>query len=182
MQELATKLEAYETEAWPIEAILDVELLSAQVVDPCVGYFAIADIVAKRGYQVETRDIYQWNITRAPDVICNYLNHFEDLSGKTVIMNPPFSLACQFVDHCRALGARKIICFQRYSWREGTFANRGSWWEANPPARIWLCGDRAQCLRFDLRGQKLAKPPTAHAWFVWENGHRGAEITRGLYK
>ena len=108
-----------------------------------------------------------------------------DWKTETVFMNPPFSLACEFVDHARMMGARKIICFQRYAWREGALdgqSKRGTWWEKNPPARIWLCGDRAQCLRFDLRGQNIPKPPTAHAWFVWERGHRGAEITRGLYK
>lgn len=180
MIELAKRLEAYETEQWPIRAILKCEILTTNVIDPCCGFDAIARTVEKYGHSVKRIDIHKWAEINGL-IVKDYLSHFEDLSEKTVIMNPPFSLACQFVDHSRMMNARKIICFQRYAWREGTFKNRGKWWEENPPCRIWLCGDRAQCKRFDLRHEQMAKPPTAHAWFVWERDHRGAEITRALF-
>ena len=184
IKELATKLEAYETEQWPIDAILDVELMTKKVIDPCCGFGVLGQAAEQKGYWVKFIDIHPW-LDETNIIIKDFLTHFEDLNETTVFMNPPFSLACEFVDHARMMGARKIICFQRYAWREGALdgqSKRGTWWEKNPPARIWLCGDRAQCLRFDLRGQNIPKPPTAHAWFVWERGHRGAEITRGLYK
>jgi len=184
IKELAQKLEGYETEQWPIDAILDVELMTKNVLDPCCGFGVLGDAALYRRHNVRFMDIYRWsdvlNLT-----VKDFLKHFEDLSNTTVFMNPPFSKACEFVDHARMMGARKIICFQRHAWREGsidTGKKRGAWWEKNPPARTWLCGDRAQCLRFDLRGQDIAKPPTAHSWFVWERGHKGAEITRALYK
>lgn len=182
---MAGELEGFETDLWAAMRVLDFELMTTKVLDPCVGFWRLADVAIDRGHRVITVDIHQWDEERQPDYIQNFLTLDIDLSEFTVFMNPPFSLACEFVDHARSLGARKIICFQRYAWREGAINSgkkRGSWWEANPPARIWLCGDRAQCIRFDLRGQKLSAPPTAHAFFVWEKGHRGAEITRGLYK
>lgn len=185
IKKLAQDLEGYETEQWPIEAILDVELMTRKVLDPCLGFGVLAAEAMKRGHDVNTIDIHAWNDNFPPHHLLDFLTYFEDLSDTTVFMNPPFSKACEFVDHARMMGARKIICFQRQAWREGSLEGgkkRGAWWEANPPARTWLCGDRAQCLRFDLRGQNIAKPPTAHSWFVWERGHKGAEITRGLYK
>ena len=183
IKDLAKKLEGYETEQGPIDAILDVELMTYEVFDPCCGYGVLGKAAEYRGHYVTFMDIYPW-FEENNVVIQDFLKHFEDLSDTTVFMNPPFSLACEFVDHVRMMNARKIICFQRYAWREGALNDgkkRGAWWEKNPPSRIWLCGNRAQCLRFDLRGQNISKPPTAHAWFVWERGHRGAEVTRGLY-
>lgn len=184
MKSLAQKLEAYQTDAWCIDAILDVELLTPKVFDPCCGFGVMGDAAKDRGYKVTEMDIHDWS--GKPDIINkDFLMHFDNLFDTTVFMNPPFSKACQFVDHARMMNARKIVCFQRYAWREGSFGKgeqRGAWWEANPPSRTWLCGDRAQCLRFDLIGTQVAKPPTAHAWFVWERGHRGAEVTRALYK
>lgn len=190
MKELAKKLEGYETPQWAIDRILDVELMTGDVLDPCCGFGVLGQAALNLGYGVRFMDIYPW--ADIPNmVVKDFLTHFEDLSEETVFMNPPFSKACQFVDHARAMNARKIICFQRYSWREGALdgiSKRGAWWEKTPPARTWVCGDRAQCLRFDIRsgfdqdGKKIAPPPTVHAWFVWKRGHRGAEITRGLYK
>lgn len=185
-KELAEQLSAFETEQWAAEAIFDVELMTQYVVDPCCGFHRLSDEATKRGHTVRTIDIHKWDVNRPPDIINDWLLHFEDLSNATVFMNPPFPTACEFVDHARMMNARKIIVFQRYVWREGSFDSgkcRGEWWERNPPARVWVCGDRAQRLRFDLRNN----PPkngekTAHAWFVWERGHRGAEVTRAIYK
>ena len=188
IKELAQELEGYETEQWPVERILDVELMTHKVIDPCVGFGVFANEAKRRGHQVKTLDIHVWDENNPPDIVRNFLHYFEDATETTFFFNGPFSLVCEFVDHMRMMNARKIICFQRYAWREGCLIDqhgkpkRGTWWEANPPARIWLCGDRAQCIRFDLRDQVIAKPPTAHAFFIWERGHRGAEITRGLYK
>lgn len=185
IKELATKLEGFETPLWTAEAILDVELMTPRVIDPCTGFGMLANVARSQGHTVTTIDVHVWDENNPPDLVQDFLSYYDDLSDATVFMNPPFSKACQFVDHCFMLNARKIICFQRYAWREGALngtTKRGAWWEHRPPARTWVCGDRAQCLRFDLRGQKLSSPPTAHAWFVWERGHRGAEITRGLYR
>ena len=33
----------------------------------------------------------------------------------TIFMNPPFSKAVEFVEKAIALGARKIVCFQRFA-------------------------------------------------------------------
>lgn len=184
MKELAQQLEAYQTDQWCIDAILDVELMTQRVLDPCCGHGVLGVEAECRGHWVKYIDVHPW-CDENNVIITDFLTYFDDLTDTTVFMNPPFSLACDFVDHCRMMNARKIICFQRHAWREGSLNSgkkRGTWWEKNPPARTWLCGDRAQCLRFDLLGQDVAKPPTAHSWFVWERGHRGAEVTRALYK
>lgn len=208
--------EAFETPAWAIRAMLEVELLTQDVLDPCAGLGAIGyecEMAGIRGDRMREMDIEDWNRhfpgtrKRKHYIIerSDFLTRDDNLWGVTVVMNPPFSLAERFVDHSRVLGARKIVCFQRQAWRESI--DRREWWEKNPPARVWVCGARATCWRFDLlechdprgeslcanarqRGKKhetagcskcMGNSPTSNAWYVWEQGHKGAEVTSAIY-
>jgi len=212
LPDLCRRLEAYETPRWAIEAILDVELTTGLILDPCAGIGAIGEVCRDRDFDLEEMDIEDWS-KNLPGLAHlskrfwqrDFFEELSDLSDHTVIMNPPFTLAEAFVDHARRLNARKVICFQRQAWRES--GKRRGWWDANPPARVWVCGARATCWRFDLlqcqdpggheacanakrRGKKLETQgcahclggaPTSHAWYVWERNHKGAEVTSAIY-
>lgn len=188
LTDLCKRLEAFETPQWAIEAVLDVEVTTRKILDPCAGLGAIANVCWRAGFHVDAYDVEDWGkhlpglMTRVGAVRQkDFLYCYDDLFGVTVIMNPPFSLAERFVDHARALGARKIICFQRQAWRESV--GRREWWDKNPPARVWVCGARATCWRFDLLWKNGGKSgsPTSNAWYVWERGHKGAEVTSAIY-
>lgn len=186
IEQLAKALEAYETPTWAAESILDVEILTQHVIDPCVGRGVLADAAKRRGYYVTSQDIYDWGY-KGLCVTEDWLDPNpmpEHLLDKdfTVFLNPPFSKACEFVDKAFAMGARKVVCFQRYSWFESL--ERRQWFEKYPPARIWLCGERATCWRFDLADANngMGNTPTSHAWFVWERGHKGATVTSHIWK
>jgi hypothetical protein len=103
-------------------------------------------------------------------------------------MNPPFSKSEAFVKMAMLYGARKIVCFQRYDWFEGSDVKgkkRGAFWRDHRPARIWVCGDRANChlhsQSADRRKKKGGMKQT-YAFFVWEEGHAPAAITGHLFK
>lgn len=190
LEDLCKRVEAYETPFWAIDAVLDVELTTPHVMDPCAGLGAIGEVCRDRELLVEEMDIENW-----PQIMpdrCrvdarrfwqrDFFDELSDLSEITVIMNPPFTHAELFVDHAKRLNARKIICFQRQAWRES--ARRRQWWEANPPSRVWVCGARATCWRFDLLDTDLSQrggSSVSMAWYVWERGHRGAELTGAIY-
>jgi hypothetical protein len=202
LTEQALAAECYETPTWAAERILDVELMTARVLDPCCGTGVLSIAARRAGYDVASIDLHRWGYPDQhgqadflagddrPDWLTwpmfrgtpGYLRGNDPpLAGVTVFMNPPFSRATAFVDRARALGARKILCFQRLAFRESQ--TRRDWWQACPPARVWLCGDRAHCWRFDIPPeQRRSGTPTAHAWFVWEAGHRGAEMTGTIWK
>lgn len=217
-------LEAWETDPWVPPALLQVELLPRNVIDPCVGKGAWTIALRLAGYEVETVDIVDWSRhfaeADAPDHVADFLSidperldacRLAGRDGFAVVMNPPFSghdglLSCAFVDKALRMGARKVVCFQRFAWREA--GKRHGWWAANPPARVWLCVDRATCWRFDVphgcngtcekhinryerddRRQQglvngcracIGNTPTAHAVYVWERGHKGAEMMHAL--
>ena len=202
LTQLCKDLEAFETEPWAIEAILDVELMTPNVMDPCCGTGLMAAAAKTRGYDVSTFDIHDWSqtfpVAKRPDHIVDFLTVKPNgvSADWTYFLNPPFSKACEFVDKCKEVGARKIICFQRWAWRES--GGRAEWWARNPPSRIWLCIDRATCWRFDVPKEcvgegcgktnkiEKSKYPVCrkcmgnttqpHAFFVWERGHSGTAI------
>lgn len=203
------QFEFYETPKWAAERILDVELLTDSVLDPCAGRGVLGDALIAKGYDrkmIAEIDLNAWP-DQAPRVATpiDFLDEqirdelhplCHDWAGKdfSVIMNPPFSKACEFVSQALELGARKVLMFQRFSFLEST-ARRG-FFDELPPARIWLCGERAHCWRGDMpeedildengelivKGKKGRSSPTAHAWFVWERGHTGASQVQRLYK
>ena len=183
----AAAAEAWETPEWAARSILDVELMTPAVIDPCCGTGPLTKVAQSRGHAgVLAMDLYDWGFEGRSGVDWLTLDRAglpERFRAEafTVFMNPPFSLACEFVDHARALGARKIICFQRQAWRESQ--DRRDWWEQNPPARKWVCGDRAHTWLFHIppENRKGGRFMPA-AWFVWERGHKGAEIGGAIWK
>lgn len=214
LSERCRRLEAFETPRWAIDAVLDVEITTPSILDPCSGLGAIGEVCRDRGLAVTEVDIEDWSkrfpaASRVGEMTFFQEDFFEwrhDLTLHTVVMNPPFSMAEDFVSRAQALNARKIICFQRQGWRES--GERRKWWDQNSPARVWVCGARATCWRFDLMdcqhpdgeaacpnanrsGKRVDKDlgcqhcmgnsPTSNAWYVWERGHKGAEVTSAIY-
>ena len=179
---LAKEAEAYETPRWAVEAILDVEILTHAVIDPCAGRGVMMDAAADCGYDVYGIDRYDWGNA------CVDIEDFLDpdikrfwIEDNTILMNPPFSLAQQFVEKCFELKARKIVCFQRFAWWESK--GRRDFWEKHPPNRVYICGNRASCWRFDIpESERKSGTTTAHAWFVWERGHPPGTVLGHIYK
>lgn len=181
-KQLALEAEAYETPQWAVEAILDREILTKNVFDPCAGTGVLMEAALKAGYNPTGIDKHDWGypyiqrrdfLKEAPAGIFAF--------DCTVLMNPPFSLAVDFVLRCIDLGARKIVCFQRFAWWES--AGRKEFWQKNPPNRVYICGNRASCWRFDIpEEERKSGTTTAHAWFVWERGHPPGTVLGHIYK
>ncbi len=177
---LAKQAEAFETPTWAVEAILDREILTGAIVDPCAGQGALADAAEARFYTVYAYDKYypgyqieQWDFLTSSDASL--------VADRAVLMNPPFSLAVEFVERCIEFNARKIVCFQRFAWWESR--GRRDFWDKHPPNRVYVCGNRATCWRFDIPEEdRKSGTTTAHAWFVWERGHPKGTVMGHIYK
>jgi predicted RNA methylase len=182
--DLAKELEHYETPQWAVDAILNKELITPFVIDPCTGTGVLAMACLDRGHEVVSMDIHDWgfkHITHVGDFLSAEVEENPSYDGNfSIFMNPPFSKAVEFVEKSLEVGATKIICFQRFAWWESK--SRREFWENNPPSRVYICGDRATTwlhgLEVNNKGQRIrpetGKPmsnsSTAHAWFVWDNG------------
>lgn len=183
LKDLCVALEHFETPVWAAEAILNREILTNVVLDPCVGSGILTDAARAKGYAVMPIDIHDWGFagTHIHDFLTMDSSRFTSFPDFSVLMNPPFSKAEQFVNKCFELGARKVLCFQRFAWWES--AKRRAFWDANPPTRVYICGDRASCWRHDIpEDERGSGTPTAHAWFVFENGYKGGTSLDRIYK
>lgn len=191
LKSLCLKLEHYETPDWVIDRILEKEIMTRFVVDPCTGTGVMAKKAKEKGYIVSAQDVHDWGYPET--VIIDFLKINNIDSEFTIFMNPPFSKTCEFVEKAFKLGARKIIMFQRWSFRESK--GRREFFEKYPLARLYLCGDRASSYRHDiptndkgerydpLTGKILGGTPTAHGFFVWERGQEQSNPpTFMLYK
>lgn len=182
--DLCKRLEHWETDPWAPYAVLQREILTHRVIDPCAGTGIMTLAAREQGYNVIAYDIHEWGF---PVIQADWLNmdptcHLaRTVKDATVFMNPPFSKAEAFVEKAFELGARKVVCFQRFAWWESK--KRRAFWEKHPPNRIYICGDRATCWRHDIPHDKRGDgTPTAHAFFVWERGNPPGTILGHIYK
>lgn len=179
--QLCKDLEHFETPLWAAKAILNREILTNSVFDPCTGTGVLSEVAKGHGYSVVSVDIHDWGY---PDThIADFLSYEDTYEDRdfTVFMNPPFSKAVQFVEKAISLNAKKIVCFQRLSWWESQ--TRRDFWVKNPPVKVLVCGDRAASWRHDIPLEKRdSTSPTAHAWFIWERGHSGGTALGHIWK
>lgn len=194
-EDLCIKLEHWETDPWAAAAILKNEILTAIVIDPCAGTGILSEAARAEGYTVIPCDIHDWGYpgtiirdwldkTPSPE-----LESIKDMvKGNTVFMNPPYKRAQEFVERAFELGARKVICFQRFSWYEGSDEGgkfRGVFWEKFRPCRIWVCGDRATCWLHSVpvsKRKKAGGTTYTNAFYVWERGHAAAAQTKHIFR
>lgn len=195
-KEKAHRLEAFQTPVWAIDAILKVEPIDEYVIDPCTGLGALSMALLERGHAVFSIDIEDWGFpfykkdflkvdkdfisVGFRDSICTHPR--DDNREFDCMMNPPFSYACDFFLKARELGAKKIIMFQRLAWFESE--KRRVFFNENPPNKIYLCGNRATCERFDvvIDNLKANSTPIAHAWFVWEEEKSEHTVIERVYR
>lgn len=185
LQIKAIAAECYETPVWAAEGILNLEDVGPRVVDPCCGPGVLTKAAQAKGHTVTATDLYDWGfgLTGVDFLDTAYDAVYQSGGDFTVFMNPPFSKACEFVERAFALGARKVVCFQRFAWYES--AGRRDFWDVMPCSRIWLCGSRATCWRLDISEEERKKSggsTTAHAWFIFEPGHTGDPVVKRFYK
>jgi predicted RNA methylase len=183
LEQLCRELEHFETPDWAVDTILDHVKLCGRVHDPCTGTGVLATAVkSKLGRITDASDIYDWGYPGTE--VYNYLERTKPYEHTTsVIMNPPFSYACQFVQKAFALGAVKVLCFQRKAWRESL--KRRNFWATFPPTNIFVCGERATCWRHDIsQAEREARggTPTPHAWYEFDFGYPGPVHEHIIYK
>lgn len=190
LDNIARKLEFYESSKWAAREILNREVLTPLVIDPCAGSGILGDAAREYDSTVVEFDIYPWS-----DRYFNFdflANDFPltGYSQATIFMNPPFSRSVEFIERCFELNVRKIICFQRLAFTES--AARRKFWDDHPPNRKYVCGDRASAWLGTIPHEMRNVPkdqggagydgPTAYGWYVWERGHPPGTLETRIYK
>ncbi len=94
-----------------------------------------------------------------------------------VIMNPPFSMAQQFVELSLARTTGKVAMLGKLQFLEGQ--KRKPFFEKTPLARVHVFSKRVNFYRNGEKGS-YSTSTMAFAWFVWEHGYQGEPVIRWL--
>lgn len=166
----------YETPAWCVRAILPHLPASSEVLDPCAGNGALLDVLRTEGHDRDSRAIEidperraeaqrrGHNVHREGDALA--LSPGAWANPHLIIMNPPFSLAQEFVE--RALAERHPRGTVAALLRLGFLASakRAAFHQAYP-SDVYVLPKRPS---FTPDGRTDASD---YCWLVWGPGRGG---------
>lgn len=140
----------YPTPPIMTQALIDREHLPGRIWEPACGGGEMVKVFRKAGFHVVSSDIQSGT---------DFLQQ-EELRGETIVTNPPYKLASEFVLHAIDLLPQIVAMLLRINFLEGA----GRWeriYSKRPPTRIWVFTRRMGLA--DGRAGSFA-----HCWFVWD--------------
>lgn len=155
----------YPTPPEGTRALLAVERFVGPIWEPACGDGAISKVLADGGHEVVSTDLVNRGYgTPRVDFLME-----QRLLAPTIITNPPFKHAEEFLEKALSLGAHKIALLCRLAWLEGQA--RRKMFESTWLTRVWVFSAR---LRMNRGGnwQGGRHDMIAFAWFIWEAGYR----------
>ena len=166
----------YETPAGAVHALLAEESLQGGVWEPASGRGAIVRVLRGAGHRVIATDLIDYGFPDATAGV-DFLQQCSAPEGvMTILTNPPFKHAPEFVRRALSLAPR-VIMLLRLLFLETQ--NRRDILEGGRLARVYVFRNRVQTHRDDWEGEKQSTP-LALAWYVWEWQHCGSPELRWL--
>jgi predicted RNA methylase len=161
----------YETPPVAVHALLRAEQLPQRIWECACGPGSIARVLRARGHEVYASDLVDYE---SPDQNAHgvdfLLEHRAPDGVETVITNPPYKLAAQFVEHALELCPLVIMLLPLTfiaGQRRAAILEAGSW------ARVHVFKNRLPRMhRAEWKGPR-ATSTVEFAWFVWDRSHRG---------
>lgn len=159
----------YPTPVHATAALLSRERFGPVIWEPAAGDGALAEVCAKAGYGVIASDLNDYGYCKAGVDFLMERSLPEALRPvDSIISNPPYKLAEQFISHAIELGATKHAWLLRLSFLEGINRYWGLF-AMNPPARVLVFSRRLTIWRGDE--DITSTGTTAYAWFIWHKDH-----------
>lgn len=155
--------------AWAVEGLLALERPFAGVVlDPCCGSGNIPRTLRAAGIDGVGSDLRNRGYTLAAQA--PYTLSIPFVRPDSVISNPPYREARDFVECALANTSDRVYCLLRLAFLETP--KRAAWFRSSPLARVLVSSRRISMPPGDS-GAKASGGKVAFAWFVWEHGHEG---------
>lgn len=157
----------YPTPPAVTRALLNVETFPGPVLEPCAGAGHIVGELETHGYEVRANEpFFQGYKTHTAT---DFLAWRHMVSCQSIVTNPPYRLALEFITKAIELKARKHAWLLRFQFIESKA--RYQFFQDHPPARVWVFSKRVQ-----VSERGLDNPiggMIVYAWWVWERGYRG---------
>ncbi|MBX9594906.1 MAG: hypothetical protein K2X46_11105 [Roseomonas sp.] len=153
-------------------ALLEREAFPGLIWECACGDGAMARVIEAAGHQVVATDLVDRGYGKAGvDFLMEY--RLPDRC-ESIVTNPPFRLATQFVEHALDLGARKVAMLCRVAFLEGQERGGGI---HRRLSRVWVFSSRITMMHGSLGAPTDdARGAMAFAWFVWERHHSGPHL------
>lgn len=158
----------YRTPPECTEALLQVEQFAGPVWECACGDGAISKVLQGAGLQVFSTDLIDRGFGEAG---FDFLKE-PALAAPTIITNPPFKIADDFVLHALRLGAVKVAMLLRLSWLEGA-KRHAKVFRDSPPSRVWVFSSRPTLWHGNDPNARSTGGAISYAWFVWDRTHEG---------
>ena len=153
-------------------AILERETLSEKVWEPACGDGAISEVLKSLGHKVRSSDLYDHGYGK---IGIDFLEWTKPWTH-SIVTNPPFKLAEEFVEKSMELGCDKLIMFSKLAFLEGQ--KRSRLLESTHLKYAYVFRKRVQLTRNGLPYKNGGMIP--FAWYVWERGFMGEPIIRWI--
>lgn len=111
----------------------------------------------------------------------DFLNYEPHRKYDTIITNPPFALAQEFIEKALTLTNRRVIMFAKIQLLEGD--KRRKMFDNSPLKYVYVFSKRVNPLRNGEATDENGKPwasTMCFAWFVWDLEYEGEPIIRWL--
>lgn len=159
----------YPTPPDATEALLSVEQFDSTIWEPACGDGAITTVLQQLGYAVHSSDLNDYGFGHTG---VDFLME-QKASAATIITNPPYKLANEFVLKAVELGIEKHAWLLRLPFLEGQ-ARYEKIFSKYPPSRVHVFSKRLTIWRGDEdQAWYGTSGKTAYAWFVWDRDYTG---------
>ena len=159
-----SKNDHYETPRHTLMSLINHHEIKYPILEPCAGYGSVANILKMNG-EVITNDI---DLDLECDYNFDYLSWNPGNRFKTILTNPPFSLAEQIIKKSiqdLKVGG-EVILLLRLDFL-GT-EKRREFWKDHPAKQIYALSKRPRFIR--------SGDSSEYGWYVWEKGWVGKTI------
>ena len=161
------KQDLYQTPACATRALLANERIThTPIWEPACGRGAIVQVLQTAGYSVIGTDLLSYGEPRPP---IDFLFEHLPFIG-TIITNPPYSLADQFVRHALKICPR-VMMLLRLAFLEGQ--GRSDILDNAGLIRVNVFRKRLPMMHREGWTGPKSSSATAFAWFVWDREQRG---------
>lgn len=174
------KDDLYETPECAVRALLDVEKLPDGVVwEPACGPGAIARTLRAAGHQVYASDLVDYASPDQDNARIDFLLEPQtpDFYIGSIVTNPPYKLAGQFVRHALVLCPR-VYMLLRLAFLESE--RRRSILDNGWLARVHVFRNRLPMMHRAGWDGPQSSSSIAFAWFVWDRAHQGPTELRRI--
>jgi len=162
------KSDFYETPYSLTRLLLNEERLVGTILEPACGKGAITRVLQEKKYRFKSYDVEE-----------DFLKESRKFS--TIITNPPYSLAYEFVLKAKIVATMKVILLLPLSYLHGKKRYDNIYNDLKfPLSKVYVF------TRYPLLGEKLRRDGKhntgmmVYAWFVWDKKHNGNPVIKWL--